>query len=244
MTKRSAAITVSATLAMLCLARPPALGDILVNGSFETPVVGLTGVRVISPGGEPAGFGWVVNSGNVEVFGELYPGLPGPAFDGQQQLDLNGVSVGTLSQSFATAAGLSYLLGFAYANNYVHTNQANPALATVRVFDTASGANLVTPLSISHGTSASTNLDWTTGTVMFTATGANSTLRFISNTSDPAGGILLDGVSVNGVSAVPEPSVTALLVVALAAAGLVKAVKAYCRRAPRALPGCPECGPA
>jgi hypothetical protein len=89
-----------------------------------------------------------------------------------------------------------YKLSFAYANNYNHTNPSSPALATVRITDTGSAADLVSPLIISHGSSTSTNLDWTVGGLTFAAIGPSSTLRFISDSPTPFGGILLDGVSV------------------------------------------------
>ncbi len=211
----------AAALALLVGQPTQVRADLIVNGSFERPNVGLTGIIEISRGTEPAGFGWRVDAGTVEVFGQLYPGLPGPSFDGVQHLDLNGISIGTLSQAFATTPGTDYQLSFAYANNYVHTNQTNPALATVRLLDTATGLDLLNPLGISHGTSTSTNLDWIVGTLTFTATGDSTTLRFISNTQDPLGGILLDGVSVNAVSVtvVPEPS--SIMLVTLGALSLL-----------------------
>ncbi len=190
--------------------------DLIVNGGFETPAVGATGISVISPGAEPGGFGWTVGAGTVEVFGEL-GALPGPAFDGIQLLDLNGISVGALSQTFATVAGHDYWIEFAYANNYVHTGPGNPALALVSLFDAASSADLISPMLISHGTSAVGNLDWTLATLRFTAIGSLTTLRFDSQSPTPFGGILLDGV--RGSAAIPEPSSVVLLGIGAVVAG-------------------------
>jgi hypothetical protein len=106
---------------------------------------------------------------------------------------------------------------FAYANNYVHTSLASPALAMVLLADTGLGVDLVS-LAISHGTSTSTNLDWTVGGLTFAAIGSSTTLRFISNSPTPLGGILLDGVSVTGVpAAVPQPSSVLLLALGMGA---------------------------
>jgi Protein of unknown function (DUF642)/PEP-CTERM motif len=223
MPKHSFVAIISIALAFLCSNCPASMAGI-VNGSFEIPNVGVTGITEISPGHEPAGFAWKVDAGTVEVFGDRYSGLPGPAFDGTQLLDLNGVSIGTLSQTFTTSPGTLYQLSFAYANNYVHTNKTSPALATVHLTDAVSGTNLITPYTISHGTSTSTNLDWTVSSFTYVATGQSTTLRFVSNTSDPIGGTLLDGVSLTPLS-VPEPSSVILLGAGLMALGLARAAR-------------------
>lgn len=178
--------------------------NLIVNGSFELPDVGLIGIQTIFVGGEPAGFGWTVISGNVEVAGELYPSLHGPAFDGQQYLDLNGVTVGSMNQLFPTTVGTDYQLSFAYASNYVWHDASSPAFATVFITDVGSLTQLVTPFSISHGTSSSTNLNWTVYTANFTAIGTSTGIGFVSESRNtPLGGILLDGVVV---TAVPVPA--------------------------------------
>jgi hypothetical protein len=192
---------------MLLLASAPACGNLIVNGGFEIPYVGPTGYSLIWSGPGPAGFGWIVNSGNVEVQGELYPGCPGPAFEGIQFLDLNGILVGTISQTFATIPGEQYLLQFAYANNHFHANTFNPASMIILVFDPSSHADPIETWCVCHGTSTPADLDWRVLSSTFRATSWATTLRFISTTRDDLGGILLDGISVTGkTSAIPEPS--------------------------------------
>jgi hypothetical protein len=220
MSKHHSVMMSTAWLVGLIVSSPSAIAG-LINGSFELPNVGLTGIAEIAPGSEPGGFGWKVDAGTVEVQGENYSNLPGPAFDGTQFLDLNGISVGTLSQTIDTSPGLSYQFRFAYANNYAHTSQASPALATVHVADVGSGTDLITPVSISHGTSTASNLDWTVLTLTFSATGDSTRLRFVSNTSNPLGGILLDGGSLTPLSTVPEPVSIVLLGVGFLTVGLV-----------------------
>jgi hypothetical protein len=161
----------------------------------------------------PPGFGWTVNSGNVEVAGELYPPLPGPAFDGGQYLDLNGTSIGSIAQFFATTPGVEYLLTFAYASNYAHHDESNPAFANVFVTDVATITQLVTPFTISHGSSSANDLAWIVHQASFTAIGTSTGLGFNSESRNtPLGGILLDGVVV-----IPEPGTAALLLVGLTA---------------------------
>lgn len=43
--------------------------NILLNGSFESPVVTPGSFLDISPGGEPAGFDWTVGTGNIDLAG-------------------------------------------------------------------------------------------------------------------------------------------------------------------------------
>lgn len=202
------ALAVLSTLLGLMLAgASPGRANLITNGSFELPDVGPTGVEVIFSGGEPAGFGWQVGHGNVEVAGELYAPLPGPSLDGDQHLDLNGVTVGNIFQFFSTTVGVEYEMSFAYASNYAHHGPTHPALATVYITDVSS-TQVVTPFSISHGTSASTDLDWFVHSMRFTAIGASTAVGFDSESRQtPLGGILLDAVSV---TVVPEPGTASL----------------------------------
>ena len=201
----------TATLGLVVARAEPARAILIVNGSFETPDVGPDGIASISAGPAPPGFGWTVDTGNVEVFGELYAPLPGPSFDGQQHLDLNGVRVGALSQIFSTSAGVDYEVRFVFASNYAWHDTNNPALATVRIADVGSATDLVAPVQISHGTSSATDLDWTAISLTFTAIGPATSLGFTSDSIDtPLGGILLDDAVV-----VPEPSTASLCLIGL-----------------------------
>jgi hypothetical protein len=206
--QKSASLVTFLTLLLLAGSRILG-GELIVNGSFEFPNVGPNEIAELSPGSEPDGFGWKVDFGTVEVLGynDLappgYPRPSGPAFDGQQFLDINGISVGGLSQSFPTTPGANYKLTFEYGNNYAHTGVTNPAVTVVHIVDTTTSTELVNPLSVTHGTSVSTNLDWTQAEVGFIAIGNATTLRFVSRTTaDQFGGTLLDAISVVPVSEV------------------------------------------
>ena len=193
--------------------------NMVLNGGFEAPVAVRGILTIVASGSIPSGFAWGVQSGGVEVIRQNYVGgssgqasFTGPAYEGLQWLDLDSEQTpgpGTLSQAFATTAGLQYELTFAYASN-PYRGYSGPAKATVRLFDTNSTADLVTAFQISHGSSTGSNYDWQgSGPLSFTATGVTTTLRFSSdNPSNSDAGILLDGISV--VAAVPEPSTLAL----------------------------------
>lgn len=184
--------------------------QIITNGSFEAPDV-LSFVTINA--GQLTIAPWVVNLGTVDVVDASFGA--GPAFQGQQYLDLDGVSPGRVTQSFATTPGLSYTLNFAYANNYINQPSAS---ATVRLFDLG-GVRLTQ--TITHSTSLSGNLNWTVFGGSFTAVQSTTNLEFSSLSSGPlpgsGGGIFLDAIQI-----VPEPASAVLLL--LGAAGCL------CRR--------------
>ncbi len=190
-------------ITILGLSAHLARAGLITNGSFETPSAASVGGAIeIYAGSEPSDFAWKVNSGTVEVVHQGYVGgngtFNGAAYEGQQWLDLDGISPGSVSQTFATTPGVTYNLTFAYANNpYLRNN--GPAQATVSVSDSGSGASLISPVSISHGSSTADNYQWSlSGVITFTATGSSTTLSFTSN--DPVNsdaGILLDKIRVS-----------------------------------------------
>lgn len=189
-------------LSVAAAALLPALGNAqLVNGGFELPVQQTFTTYFAGDNSIP---GWTVLAGSVDVGSAANNGfIVGPAAEGAQYLDLNGVSAGSIAQTFATTAGTSYTLSFSYANNYV--NQPSSS-ALVSLFD--ANGNLFAPVSISHNTSVGGILDWTLFSASFTATSNATTLRFDSQVPNSAGGILLDNASVN---VVPEPASLACL---------------------------------
>jgi choice-of-anchor C domain-containing protein len=179
---------------------PASFANVLNNGGFETPVVPAGSYQTITPGAEPAGFGWSVTAGNVDIVMQTALGASETAFDGVQCLDLDGNVPGAIAQTFATRAGTTYTLKFAYANNF--SGGGTNAQAVVTVVDATTGSNLIAPIPIAHNNSSAAGLNWTqSGTIQFTAQGSTTTLTFAS--TDPSGstGVLLDGVSVDPVLA-------------------------------------------
>ena len=176
--------------------------NVLNNGSFETPVVPQGSYQTIAQGAEPAGFGWSVVSGNVDVVTQGVVGA-GTAFDGLQFLDLDGNMPGAIAQTFATRPGAVYTLKFAYANNFSAGSMSSQAV--VSVVDATTSANLIPPLAIAHSSSSTSGLTWTqSATIQFTAQGATTTLVFTStDPSNSSTGILLDAISVDLVVASP-----------------------------------------
>jgi len=162
--------------------------ELVKNGSFEQPSTGLYGIAVINGGGGGKDFYWLVESGNFDVL--RVPRMPK---DGMQFMDLNGVSVGTISQILNTVAGTEYMFQFYYSENYF-TNV--PKTCDVDVLD-GSGQKLASTTTVSRGNASASELDWQLCQIRFTATGANTKIRFTSTyTGRPDRGVFLDHVSV------------------------------------------------
>src|SRR5271157_4325367 len=105
-------IVVLGALACLSMRTRPVRGEnLIVNGSFESPSAVSSGnIIEIYSGREPAGFTWHATMGTVEVIHQGYvtPGgvvFSGPAYQGSQWLDLDGISAGAISQALATTPG-------------------------------------------------------------------------------------------------------------------------------------------
>src|SRR5690349_8174995 len=95
------------TTAVLALSfLPAALGNQLVNGGFEVPAFGPNTGATYTPGSEPAGFGWTIFTGDVDVAHLPYtPFIEYSAFELLQALDLNGNNSGGIRQDFVTVPG-------------------------------------------------------------------------------------------------------------------------------------------
>jgi hypothetical protein len=190
--------------ALIYVSQSPAFAESVINGGFERPQITSGEYLNVSPGAEPADFGWIVTSGNVDIVlgGRSYIA----AFEGSQFLDLDGSTAGAVQQAFATTSGTLYDLSFAYANN--SNNGTSTASALLRLFNTSDEADLIGPVTLTHSTSSLANPDWTIFSLQFVATGDGTTLSFASNSpSGSVGGITIDAVSVNLASVVvPEPA--------------------------------------
>jgi hypothetical protein len=191
-----------AAAALLCSAGQ-AQADLIVNGSFENYVIGPNDtnfgsfVRFFSPPPNTDIAGWTItgsnggNPNNVDlVHSFLYP-----AYAGNESLDMSGNigAAGVIQQTFATHAGTSYALSFAYGNN--------PAGGGASMDFMIMGAALLLSDSVSHNTSTFGNMDYKIYTGVFTADSSSATLIF-SSTTNSGFGIALDAVSVN----TPEPA--------------------------------------
>ncbi|HEX4965493.1 MAG TPA: DUF642 domain-containing protein, partial [Thermoanaerobaculia bacterium] len=136
-------------------------GSLIVNGSFEDPVIAVP-VRLVSsiPGWQPTG-----SCGpGIEIDRNAF----GAAADGNQSIELNTTCVNGVSQVVATTPGASYSLSFAFAARPGTTAAQNRM--DVR-FD-GSVVDQLGPRAPGAG------LQWSLHQYAVTATGSSATLSF------------------------------------------------------------------
>lgn len=167
-----------------------ARGALLVNGSFENP--GQTASFINHTITTSSLFGWDIISGDVDTVTSTFI----TPTDGDFALDLDGFSPGTISQSFFTTIGQSYL----FSIDVLGSNSGFDGA----VFD-VSGLSSVFNQTFTDTTDT---LQQITGT--FVANNTTSTLTITSTNANGAssGGLFLDNASV---VAIPEPSSAILL---------------------------------
>jgi choice-of-anchor C domain-containing protein len=187
-----------------------AQANLLQNGSFED----INGAVLRGWGGYTYGTGfsamagWTVGTGSVDIVVDTSPWTPPQS--GFNALDLNGDSMGAISQTFATVAGGNYTLSFWYSKNAIAGGSSDPSMATYSLDGGTTNFNI----TATNAANVSGVLNrWTPVSVAFVATGASTTLSFTSTTAG-SGGVFLDSISV-----VPEPEGYALALAAVAVLG-------------------------
>ena len=184
----------------------PTHANLLVNGSFETPVVTVgTFSNFIS--GSTAITGWTVFGPAVSIVSGSFTtgGFSFPAQDGVQWLDLTGPTSGPIqgvNQTVTTTPGQTYNLSF-YLGNVVGGGFG--ATSTVGVL--INGSLLTSKTNSNPGTT----LTWALFTVPFTAASASTVIGFENLDTDESNG--LDNISLDlaPTTAVPEPATWLLL---------------------------------
>jgi len=170
-------------------------GNLLVNGSFETPQIGFgaSGQDFTDyAAGHVAGAGWNVTANTVDIVsnkpGGTYASAPAA---GTQYLDLDGFAPGTISQSVATVVGQRYLLRFAYTATPFAVDGSSPAVRTASVLF---GGKTITSLSKNVTGETPTKPGWTYVAFMVTATSKSSAVAFVGKSAGSLG-IALDDIS-------------------------------------------------
>lgn len=213
--------------AFFLLGVSPIRADSIVNGGFESFVVGPhdtdfgTFLRLFSPPANTDIAGWTISgsSGGHPNSVDLVHSSLWPPFSGTQSLDMEGAvgASGVIFQSFTTMAGDMYNLSFEYGNN------PDGSGGTMNILVTGNGT--LVDQNVSHNTSTVADIDYTLFSRTFTANSASTTLQF-SAVTNSGFGVVIDDVSVNPAS-VPEPSTLVLLP---AAGAFLMLRKRYCSK--------------
>ncbi len=158
--------------------------NIVQNGSFELPDIGMTKIPTFQVVGPGTGItNWTVESGNVKLVRTLWV-----AAAGSQSLDLNGTTPGTIFQDLPTTAGKTYRLSFSLAGN---PTGAPPA----KQMDVLVEGSILGSFTFTTTGKTAQNMGWQRFERDFVAPKATTRIRFQSTTAGGSGPAL-DDVSV------------------------------------------------
>lgn len=180
------AIAMGAGLLILTLSPISSRAELVIAGSFETPILGNAGSQHIAPGSGDL-FGWTVSgSTGVTLLGNT------PANHGVQCLSLDNLTSNSISQDITTVLGEEYTFSIAFKSG----EDSSIASGSVDVKD-----GLTSLLSHALNTSSTA---WSTYSGNFIATSTTTTIQLSGYFNLSANNLIVDAVGVS-VAAVPEP---------------------------------------
>jgi choice-of-anchor C domain-containing protein len=183
------------------------------NGSFESVVLGSGVDYATLAAGSGSLSGWTIEIGSVDHIRNYWQ----PAA-GQQSVDLFGSEQGRILQTFDTTPGQQYQVSFQYSVN----PDGGGATRGVIVAALDGGSTLFQNNYAYAGSATRNNMDWLSQSFEFTATGAQTTLRFgaydVQQPNQCCYGAALDNVQV---AAVPEAHEWAMMLAGLGLVGWI-----------------------
>ncbi len=189
--------------------------DLIVNGNFEQPSVGVGGFGTFTNGMVP---GWINTAGDGDIEIDASGVVGGPAYQSTQSMEVNANTFDTVSQNVSgLVVGKTYLLSWAYGDRPGSGAQEMNVL-----FD----GNLVTT-DVDTFAGSNGSLIWNLNSFYVTADATTETLSFesIRTSGLPSYGNEIDAVSL----ATPEPPTMPLLLTGLGVLGFLwrrQAIKA------------------
>ncbi len=191
---------------LLALIAPATRAAPFTNGSFESGTSNDSGGFTNLGTGSTSITGWTVSVGNIDWIGSYWN-----ASDGVRSIDLAGTnSSGTISQIFDTTPGQSYLVTFDLSGN-----PEGPPIS--KTLEALIDGNLAGSFGFDTTGQAIPNINWSSQSFTFTATGASTTIAFRDASGGTSFGAALDNVAV---TAVPEPMTLTLFGLCAAGAGV------------------------
>lgn len=181
----------------------------VINGGFETgtdPNSSPNGFITLTAGDSTSIPGWTVSNGSIDYIGSYWQAQGGSS----RSIDLAGTSLGTISQSIDTVAGVWYTVTF-----WASKNPDGGAPDRTGTVSFGGGSQAFAYSAVNDRA----NMNWQQYSFNFLATGASSLLSFSADAS--AGccyGPALDTVSIT--EAVPEPATWGLMLLGFAGIGM------------------------
>jgi hypothetical protein len=210
-------------LSLLLLTPAVHATNLVLNGSFETPVAAdcTNGAAVCRNNGIDTTWiqgqnmgGWIIGASNVDLFNETFT----TAADGNQWVELNGDygANGSIYQDISTIIGQKYLLQFSMTGEVVNGPQYGPngdkTASVLWGYDLVDNITLpVTDCGTQYACGQSTavypdTMVWQFFQYEVTAISATTRLQFADNMPwSTAHGMGLDNVSLTEFSSVPLP---------------------------------------
>lgn len=195
---------------LFCLGATSAQANLIVNGSFETPVVPVGSFTNFGSGSTGI-TGWTVVGPEASIVSGTFSqnGLNFPAQDGVQWVDLTGFnanSVEGVQQVVSTTPGTTYNLSY-FVGNVVNPGGIFGLTSTVDVLVNGSQIQAAT------NSGGGTTLTWEQFTTSFVATGSSTTIGFLNGDprTDNSNGLDNVVLTAGAVSGVPEPGTWVLL---------------------------------
>lgn len=174
-------------------------GNLVLNCSFEAPVLPAGGDSAIPPGGDIGG--WTVSQGGdaVDFFEKTLVGQF-PVFDGNQAVDLNRDHPGGVEQTIATVKGARYRIGVQLSG--FPASRANcPGTEPHQLKVSAANASQTFSFQPDAAATPAGNQRFEAHQLDFTATG-NRTLLKLQGVNDGCTGPIVDDVTVTQTSKV------------------------------------------
>jgi len=180
----------------------------LVNGDFESPSAPPNWFYNYGPGNTPPSFGWQVVSGDIDLLGGGY----WQASSGQQSVDLNGYTTGSLYQDFTFAAGGYYVIKFDLSANpdlsFVGDGLGTGIKQMRMDFGPVGSMASLGTFGVDSAPRSVGNMDYVLTTSPTIGVTANTTYRLqFTSLESGSGGPVIDNVRVE---LVPEPSTITL----------------------------------